>query len=445
MSIQLNKRACLAFIFLVLITSGYASGQTLSDTSAGDSLTLKGIIERVIATHPTIKDAEEAINEADAKIGLAKTGYLPVASLDAGIANIGPVTKLTIPDMGTFQLYPDNNYSAAINFRQVIFDFGRTRQGIAMANEGKNMGEQSLEQIKQKMSLLAVNNYYSMLYLQAALKIKGEEISALNEHLQQVEKMKATGSATEYQVLSTKVKISFVEGQKVDIKAALEAQQAFLNALTGNEMTARPVVKTDLSAELPGVDFDSLLTFAYKNRDEMLINNERQAIAGLRYEMIKILNRPILSFQASGGAKNGYIPNLNKITPNYVVGLGFSMPVFDGNRKKYNLAQARSAINAIGFESESTKRTIYSEISQAEAYMYAAREKIGQFDLQLQQAFKAYSLAETSFKSGVITNLDLLDANTAVSESKLMLLKARIDYSASIYRLKAALGERLYN
>jgi outer membrane protein TolC len=57
---------------------------------------------------------------------------------------------------------------------------------------------------------------------------------------------------------------------------------------------------------------------------------------------------------------------------------------------------------------------------------------------------KAYSLAATSFRAGTITNLELLDANTAVSESRLMLLKARIDYAASIYRLKAAVGEKLY-
>jgi len=72
------------------------------------------------------------------------------------------------------------------------------------------------------------------------------------------------------------------------------------------------------------------------------------------------------------------------------------------------------------------------------------RKKIGQFELQLRQALKAYTLAETSFESGVITNLDLLDANTSVSESSLMLLKARIDYAASVYKLKAALGERIY-
>jgi len=76
--------------------------------------------------------------------------------------------------------------------------------------------------------------------------------------------------------------------------------------------------------------------------------------------------------------------------------------------------------------------------------MFAASKKVSQFELQLKQALKAYSLAETSFKSGVITNLDLLDANTSVSESNLMLLKAKIDYTASIFKLKAALGDRIY-
>ena len=147
---------------------------------------------------------------------------------------------------------------------------------------------------------------------------------------------------------------------------------------------------------------------------------------------------------ASAGAKNGYIPDLNKITPNYVVGLGLRIPIYDGSKTKYNRLQARSAITSISYESEYTKRNISTEIGEAETSMVAAGKKVGQYELQLVQALKAFSLAETSFRSGSITNLDLLDSNTSVSESRLLLLKARIDYAASVYKLKAAMGERLY-
>jgi len=69
-------------------------------------------------------------------------------------------------------------------------------------------------------------------------------------------------------------------------------------------------------------------------------------------------------------------------------------------KNKYNLAQAQSAINSLSYESDFTKRNISNEVYEAEALMNAANKKVGQFELQLKQALKAYSLAETSFQSG---------------------------------------------
>ena len=267
---------------------------------------------------------------------------------------------------------------------------------------------------------------------------------ALNEHLQYIEKVMATGSATEYQVLTTKVRISTVESQKVDLVAALTAQQAAMNSLLGRNQLSIPVVRNELSVEPPVIPADSVLSFAFRNRDEVLINEKRSSLAELKFGMTKLQNKPLLSLQASGGAKNGYIPDLAKFTPNYVIGLGLRIPLFDGMKNKYNIAQAQSGITSLSFESEVTKRNISNEVYESEALMFAASKKVNQSELQLKQALKAYSLAETSFKSGIITNLDLLDANTSVSESSLMLLKARIDYAASVYKLKAALGERIY-
>lgn len=447
MNNQINKRSFLSVVLMLIFVNKIVVGQITSATKvtlSADSLSIKNIIEQVVATYPTVKVAEEAINYADLRIRSVKTGYNPVIDMNAIFANLGPVTKLTIPSFGTFQLYPGNNYSASVNYQQLVYDFGRIRQNIELENENKALSEQTLEQVKQKLSLITVNNFYTLVFLQAAIKIKDEQLLALSEHLQYVEKMMATGSATEYQLLSTKVRISTVESQKVDLVASLAAQQASLNSLLGNDQSNSPVVKNELIVNQPVIPYDSILLYAFHNRDEVLINEKKESLAELRYGMVKLQNRPLLSFQASGGAKNGYIPYLDRITPNYVVGLGLRVPVFDGMKNKYNISQAQSAITSLSYESEITKRNISNELYEAEAYMFAAGKKINQFELQLTQALKAYSLAETSFKSGTITNLDLLDANTSVSESRLMLLKSRIDYAASIYKLKAALGERIY-
>ena len=447
MNNQIIRRSILLCLILVVFFNNIIVGQADINTklkASNDSLRLKDVIERVVASYPSVKSAKEAINNADARIGLAKTGYNPVFDMTASFANLAPVIKFTFPELGTFQLYPNNNYSASINYEQLVYDFGRTRQNIELENENKAISEQTLEHVKQKLSLFSINNFYTLVFLQTAIKIKDEELEALNEHLQYVEKMMATGSATEYQVLSTKVKISTVESQKVDLDASLIAQQASLNSLLGNDQSTSPVVKNELLIDPPVIPSDSILSYAYHNRDEVLINEKKSTLAELRYDLTKLQNRPLLSLEASAGAKNGYIPDLNKFTPNYVIGMGLSVPIFDGMKNKYNLSQAQSAITSLSYESEFTKRNISNEVYEAEAYLLAAKKKISQFELQLKQALKAFSLAETSFKSGVITNLDLLDASTAVSESRLNLLKSRIDYAASIYKLNATLGIRLY-
>jgi outer membrane protein TolC len=411
--------------------------------NTSDSLSLVSIIEEIVKAHPTVRGAEEALRNADARIGLARTGYYPVVDASASFANIGPVLKFTIPEIGTVQLYPANNYTGAINYRQVIYDFGRTSQSINIEEQNKTLGEMTVEQVKQRMSLVAVNSFYTLAYLQEAVKIKDEQLTTLDEHLRYVRKMKETGSATDYQILTTEVRISTAESQKVDILSSLNVQQAYLSSLLGMD-DLKAVVREELEVTLPSVNKDSVQAFALRNRNEMLISKERTSLAGLRYDLIKTVNRPIISLSISGGAKNGYIPELGQLRANYSAGVGISVPIFDGMKSKYNLLQAKSAINSAEFEVENTKRNITSEVREAESYLESAHQKVSQFSLQLDQALQAYSLAETSFRSGVITNLELLDANTAVSESRLMLLKAKIDYAASIYRLKAALGERLY-
>ncbi|HVN57398.1 MAG TPA: TolC family protein [Bacteroidales bacterium] len=414
---------------------------------AGDSLTLKSIISEIIKNHPTIKGAEEALNAAEARIGMARTGYLPNIDAAVSYSNIGPVVSLSLPIGGvtrTFELYPPNNYSAAINYKQTIYDFGRTRQNIQIENENRDLTALSIEQVKQKMSQAAINNFYTLAFLQEAIVIKDQELTNLNNHLSFVDKKRSTGSATDFELLTIQVRITNAESQKVDLQTALKVQQAYLNALLGLPENSSPVVKKELESAMPAISQDSLLSYAYKNRDEVLMNRKKLSIAEMRYDIIKTLNRPYLGFMASGGAKNGYLPNLEVAKMNYVVGVGLSVPIFDANKTKYTLQQSKVAINSLSFEDETTRRSISSEVAQAEAYVTSASQKVKQFEMMLRQAEKAYSLADVSFKAGTITNLDLLDSSTAVAQARLQLLKARIDYAAGMYMLRAALGERLY-
>ena len=424
------------FLFGITMLSLNLSAQT-------DSLSLNTILTQVLANFPAIKKNMIEQSAADARIGMAKSAYLPDVSLNSSFTNIGPAPSI---DFGgkSFKMYPNNMISATADVHETIYDFGRTSNNIDFVTKSKELISLSAEQIKQKLSLSVLNSFYAMVFLQEAVKIKDEQINTLKEHLRFVEKKKETGSATQYEVLTTKVRISTIENQKTDIQSALKIQICQLNSLLGQPEKTTLVVKKELR---PAHDFqqsDSALNKATQTRQEMKIAKEKVSLSELHYKVLNTQSYPGLGFFASGGSKNGYFPDLNKQTLNYAVGIGLKVPLFDAGRKKYSLLQAQADIDGNKEDIELARRTVVNEVVETEANVQSALQKIQQSELQLEQAQQAYGLAETSFKAGVITNLELLDNATSLSETKLMMLKTKIDYSLSILKFKVALGERIY-
>ncbi len=178
----------------------------------------------------------------------------------------------------------------------------------------------------------------------------------------------------------------------------------------------------------------------------MKIAIEKEELSRLRLNIIKVQNSPSLNFIASGGYKNGYLNSgLQDVARlNFAVGVGLKVPIFDANRSKFMKIQAKAYSEGNIQETELVRRSITNEVVESHANAEAALKKVRQSELQLQQALQAYQLAEVNYKAGTVTNLDLLESYTAVSESKLALFKTKIDYSADLQRLKIILGEKIY-
>ncbi len=432
------------FLFLLPAFLIQLPGAVKSQTIATDSLSLSSIITEVVQNHPAVKKAMEDINNSDAKIGLAQAANLPVVDLGSSYSRIGPISEITIPQMGSFKLFPEDNYSATLYVNQIITDFGKTDKNIQFEKQGKELSLQSVEQVKQRLSQLVTANYYSLVFLQEAIKIKDEQLNNLNEHLSFIRKKQASGSATQYEVLTTQVRISNIENQKTDLAAARVVKICQLNSLLGKPASSFQLVKNQIDLSLPVMQSESLITEAMKNRDEMKLAIQKAKLADMRYKITDAQNNPVFAGFLSGGVKNGYIPDLLAPKANFVAGVGLKIPIFDGKRKTYNLVQAKSAIQVNSEETEIIRRAIVDEVVEAESNLQASQKKVEQSDLQLTQAIQAYKLAKVSYDMGAITNLEVLDGQTSVSESRLNLLKAKIDNTVNLYKLKTAIGERLY-
>lgn len=432
-------------VLLLLLPFLMAHGQN-KDKISGDSLSLSQILNEVIQNYPSIKKAQTDVVSADAKIGLAKTAYLPDVNVTGSFSYLGPTVSLSLPGLGSFLLYPPDMYSAALNINESIYDFGKTEKNITFEKQNKELVGLSIEQLKQKLSGVMVGNFYTIVFLQEAIKIKNEELATLNEHLQFEQKKLATGSATNFELLTTKVRISAIENQKTDLLNALLIQLSQLNSFLGKSQDSKLTVKKELLEPQILASNDSLFAVAFKQRTELKISRQKSALADSHLKVVNSQNNPSLNAFGSGGYKNGYYNSKYQDAAfmNYVVGVGLKVPIFDANRSKYNKIQAQSDIQGIVQETDLVHRTIVNEVVESKANAESSLKKIIQSELQLEQAQQAYSLAETNFQAGAITNLDLLDSSTSLAESKLALLKTRIDYSASLLKLKIAMGEIIY-
>jgi len=426
------------FVFLSL------SSSRAQNIAPDDSLGLTAIIRQVISNYPSVKKAEQDIEAANARIGLAKSAYYPLVNVSATYTRLGPTTSLSIPSLGTFTMNAADNYDMALNYNQVIYDFGKTSGKVDLENQNKQLSQLSMEQLKQQLSLSLLNHYYSILYLQEAITIKDEELKTLDEHLAFVQKQEATGSSTQYAVLSTQVRISATENQKIDLQTSLQVLQAQLNSFMGNPQEQSLTVKEELLQPTVSEATDKLITTAYQQREELKVAHQRSEIASTRYRLAGIANNPEFDLFAAGGFKNGYIPDLNVWKANYVAGLSFKLPIFDGNKVKYNRQQVQAEMKSIEQDTELANRNIANEVVENKSNVDASLKKIRQQELQLKQAQQAYELAQVSFQAGTITNLDLLDSETALAESRLTLMKSKIDYTVSLLKLKIATGERIY-
>ena len=432
-------------IVLLLLPLVALQAQNQGKQLPSDSLSLSYIINAVMNNYPALIRADKDLEMANAKKDLTQTAYLPDVSFSTSYTRIGPVTS--IPFGGkNLQLYPPDVYSAAFSVNENIYDFGKTNKNLDLDEKNKEIVKLSSSQIKQRLSMALLGNFYTIAFLQEAIKIKDEQLKTLTEHLHFVEKKAATGSATKYEIFATKVRLSSVENQKTDLLTALQIQNGQLNSYLGKPQDTQLKVRNKLLASKLIPSTDSLCNVAFANRNEMKIARQKEEISKSKLEVIKVQNNPSLNAFASGGLKNGYFnSNMQDIARlNFAVGVGLKVPIFDANRSKYIKVAANADLDGIKQETELARRNITNEVVESRANALASLKKVTQSGLQLEQAMQANALAKTSFEAGTITNLDLLDSYTILSETEFALLKTKIDYTISLYKLKIALGEQIY-
>ncbi len=408
---------------------------------AQDSLTAEAAVQRALSNSYSLQQADEVRQAALARVRQAEAGYYPVIAVAADYTRISPVQELSFPGFGSFVLSPADNYDAHVSLLQTVYDFGRRRAGVEVSESGVKSSADALRALRTAITVQTLRAFYAVILLQRSVQVQDQQIQALDEHLRITQRRLESGSATDFDALSTTVRVAQAQSQKVDLQRSVTDQQVTLRRLLGLPWDA-PVNPSGLLEEQPVREsVDSLVAKAAARRPDLVSAADQLETARLQVQVAGLGDVPALRVHAAYGLRNGFEPNLNAIRGNWSAGVTVDVPVFNGFQTSSRREEAEAQLRAADQHWRDLRRMAEAEIRQAYAAVLSAHDKIEVTNLQLTQAERAVQNARVRYQSGAGTNLDVLDAETNVAASRLQQLQALYQLVLDRIQLSAAAGE----
>jgi outer membrane protein TolC len=320
-----------------------------------------------------------------------------------------------------------NAYGASITARQLLTDFGRTDKLVDMARSGQIAAQDALEQVRHQLGYQAIQSFYGVLLLRNSADVAREEITALEEALRIAQRKFDAGSATKFDVLTTQVRLANARNHLTDTLGALDKQENGLRQLLGWEPGTRVELVGDFDAGTPAIAESAAIADGLQNRPEMKVARDDEQTARLRLDSADRGNRPTLAAQVSGGVENGVVPALYDNKGYLSAGVALDVPIFTGKRVLGERLEAGAGVRTAQAREHEIVDTITTEVADAYADLNAAHARLANADTLVDQAKEALSLAQTRYANGVITNFELLDAQSSLRSAELSRLQARYD------------------
>lgn len=390
---------------------------------------LKEMVQHSFDHYAKIRSMEVQQRIASGQVELSKADRLPTVNGTASYMHVYPVPKIQLPGSDfTFQPVPSENVNAGIEARQLLLDFGKTGSDIRQREaEVKLLGAQTSE-VREQLAYQVANAYLDIAYLNDNISVQEANIKLLEETEQMVENKLKHGDAIDLDLLNTRVKLESYRNKKVDYVNALRKELATLEYYTGD--TLRDSIHVNFEWPVAG---NTLIDHEFANNAAVKTAAEKEHVAELGVEQAKTQHKPSLFLDAGTGYKNGFLPDVNTPKFNYNAGVSLTVPIFHGKKLRTQERMAAQQVEVAKWNTLDVKNNLRKEVIQQQSDVTASKERLLTAEVLLQQAQRALQLAQSRYRNGVITYLDLQNAQTSMLEAQLS--KIQYQYQLSISSL----------
>ncbi len=339
----------------------------------------------------------------------------------------------------------DNDYTFGLTLGQTLLDFSLGPARTA-ARLSRRASAELVESARDRVALRTRESYYGVLLARELVRVQEQALEQAEARLEQVRQFHRAGTAAEFDLLTARVEVDNVRPDVIDARNRLELTRNQLKRTVGLPLE-RELVLTDgfptaadsLPAEAAYVQ-EALRDRSDLRGQEIRVDLQQENLTASERSALPTLELTAgLSRRASS---DDLVPPEQDFSQTVTAGLAFSVPLFDGRERAGQVQQASAELNREEYRLRQLRENIRLEVQQSYQELRAARERIEATSATVDRAERALEIAQTRFENGLSTQVELNDAELAVTRARTNQARARHDYAVALARLLAATGER---
>jgi outer membrane protein TolC len=334
-----------------------------------------------------------------------------------------------------------NQSSARLTISQFIDITGilRTAQQIGDLEQALNRLE--ILRLRQETALNVRSGYYNVLRTAAFVRVNEAAVAQSEELLRVTRAQQTAGVASAFDVLRSQTQLDNNRQALIQSRnQLLIAKNSFANTLGVDPSTPVDLADIPEIPQLPALDEPALLEQAIYRRPEYYQADTNILKATKNVRLARRNLEPYLNASATA-AYNLTTPIFGTQRDTGSVGLTLSVPLWDGGTTREAVKAARADERQSLIQKDQFVRGIKAEVQQAIISVRDAYERQTTTAQTVTQAREALRLANVRFQAGVGTQLEINDAQTALTQAETNQVNARYDYLSAIARLNRAIGE----
>ncbi len=342
---------------------------------------------------------------------------------------------------------PAQNWSANAQIIQPLYEGGRITANRAQSRMVKDKAEATLGSTAANTALEVLTAYDDALLAAEQITVQEASIGLLGKELEDQKRRLEAGTAPRFNVLRAEVAVANAQPRLIRARNAYRISKNNLINLLGYDLPAAmwneiPLKFADkLSAEPLSLTVEDALTSARTKRPEL---RSLTLAADIQREAVKAAKsgaKPVVNGFLGYGARNSsFTRDLSEEKSGWFAGAQLTWDLWDGDLTKGKVAEARAALEKAEETIRETDRSISLEVRTAWSNLEESREVLESQKKVLEQAEEALRLAKARTEAGSGTQLEVLDAQTALTESRTTQIQALRDYSVARARLDRSTG-----